>query len=215
MADVKTIVDFDALQQMPRMGGEWPPIWRAACQVLFINGFSPKQISTELKQIDGPSDGAISSWANDEDWYRERDEYTREVVRKSLDKTQSDAVDAVSRHLKELRLAQARLTQEIAGKAVTSKSLEGAVSALVTAIKAERQVLGINRESGDVTIQDNRVQTIVTSLTNVPAERRDEYFAAMRAKFEAEKAITQIASGEVEGKTTRSALYDKQQANAD
>jgi hypothetical protein len=210
MADVdlkKLGINFDYLNSLPRggLGREWSAPWRIACQVLFVNGFNASAIEKMLK---GPRAPTIYQWANEGDWLTERDKFIRETATKALEASQETAVDVNQRHIKALMVMQNAGMVAIAKNHVSAKSLEGTIQSVISAMRAERDILGLGGGTPNPTIiNDNRVQSVVASFGDVPIDKLDEYFILQRQRLEIDNRINQIVGSEsdtiIDGDTTK------------
>jgi hypothetical protein len=184
-------IDLSQLHSFPRggHGKEWPVPWRVACEVLFVNGLTPGEIQ---RQLDGPDRRTIYEWSEAGGWLAKRDAHIRDVAKKALAQSAESQVAIVERHLKALRTIQNAAMISVVKKKVEGKTLEGVMQAVVSAIRMERTVLGLN-DGPEVVVADNRVQAFVMQLDSVPPEQREAYFAAMRQKFEIEERLNQLS----------------------
>jgi hypothetical protein len=188
-------VDVDYLRSLPRgrPGVEWPVAWKMGCKILFIAGFNPVNIEQMLQ---GPNRQTIYTWADAGDWITERDKFIADTTKKALDKAQDSVADINARHIKALQTAQNAGMLAIVGNKVQAKSLEGTISAVIQAIKAERDISQIGGGNGNQTIIDQRIQVVQTTLDQVPPERIAEFLDLQRKRMELDDEINAFSSGE-------------------
>lgn len=180
-------VDLHTLLSLPPGGGgrPWPAAFVAAAETMYLNGFLPREIH---KALDVPED-TLSSWVNRYGWLARRDVHQRKLAEQALAVSADGQIEIINRHLKFLRAAQNAAMTAVLQRKVEAKTLEGIITALVTVVRAEREVLGISQPEGAVT--DNRVQTYVNQL-NLSPEQREEFFDLQRAKFELDEKINAL-----------------------
>lgn len=199
-----------AVTPQGKAGREWPPLWRAAVQALFVNGFTPEGINAALDvNIDRAT---IYGWANEGSWYAAREKYQASVANRAIQRAEESAVDTTERHIKSLRATQAALLRGIANKDTPVKSIEAATAALVASIKAERQIRGL-AGAADVTIANENGGPVfdLESLDKLDPDSRRRAFALYQKKMEIENELNALASGEttvIEG-----SLVDDEQDN--
>ena len=204
MSDISQIdlrrfgIDTEMLRLLPSPETgikNWPPAFQAAAEALFINGFGPSQIA---RALNGPKVTTIHHWAEVGGWFAKRDEQTRVLAAKATAAVEGDQVEVIARHIKLLLTMQTAAMRSLVGHGgkapVEGKSMEGVISALVMAIRTERQVLGLSDTEGQPTQNNTYVTNLVQQL-NVPAEKRGEMFELMRQKFELEGKLTSLTGG--------------------
>lgn len=190
-------IDYDMLESVGRgrPGQPWSPLWRTACEALFVAGVTPDLIERKLK---GPQRAAIYEWASVGGWLAKRDEHQRKIAEKALENSMEGAVETTSRHIKALRAMQNAGMLEILKKRVVGKSLEGTTTAIISAIRAERSILGLDGgEEGQTpttTIIDQRIQTITADLDKIPNDQRAEFFELSRQRLELDDKMRKFAS---------------------
>lgn len=200
-------VDTDYLKQLPRgsAGVNWAPAWKSAIHTLYIAGIPPLMIVKELP--DGPSKDSIYIWARDGKWDDERNEFQRKVTEKALAQVEETEVQVNARHLKALKAAEYSALSAIAQRSVQAKTLEGTISSLVMAIKAERQVRGM-QDTPEVEV--NNTQFNLTSLgvdldmlDRLPPDQREKALELQRQRIEIQAQINALSAGGqiVEGHT--------------
>lgn len=192
-------IDLEYLNRNKREGkSPWPVSWRIACETLYVNGFTPKQVRAMLGE-NSPPVTVIAEWSAEGDWTEKRDKFKEDLARRVLNNSADSQAAVISRHLKQIRAAQGKLMGAIANpdatKNVEAKSLEGAVAALVQLVRLERSILNLENDQTNITVNDNRVQTLVGQL-DIPEDRREEWFEAQRRKFQAEEELSRIQQTE-------------------
>jgi len=187
-------IDFDYLKGLPLGGGgrEWPAPWAVAAKILFVNGFSARDIEDILQ---GPKRITIYSWIDKYKWQEERDKYMQELAEKALVASQETQVEVNQRHLKSLIAMQNAAILPILNRQVQPKSLEGTMTAAISAMRMERDILGLAGGTPETTIlQDNRVQTVLTSLDGIPTDKLEEFFALQQKKMELDGEIANLTT---------------------
>ena len=197
-------IDLEALRLVPTAGvgrRAWPPLWRAAVETLFVNGFSPDAINTALGiSIDRST---IYDWANENGWWVKREEFQKRVAQTALAKVEESAADITARQVKGLRAFQATLLKGLTSANGQTppgiKTLEGATAAYVTAVKAERQIRGM-AGGADVTVETkgggDTLNIDLDSLDRLPPEARERAFELYRRRMELEEELNALATGE-------------------
>ncbi len=198
-------IDLGALNLVEKggVGGRaWPPLWKAAVEALFVNGFSPDAINAALKtNIDRSS---IYDWANAGQWWQRREEFQHRVTQKALALTEESAVDVTTRQIKGLRAFQSTLLRGITatGNPPSIKTLEGATAAYVTAVKAERQIRGLGG-AADVTVETKNgnnggdvFDIDLDALDKLPEAARERALEIYRRKMELEEELHALTTGD-------------------
>ena len=183
-------IDLDLLEAVGERGSHERahPVTIGYCRTLFIAGYKPKDIVAILGDGISPATGSILKYADEGGWLEERDAFQRRLSDNALKQLEEDQKSVSERHLKALRVAQSVATIAIQKSDPSDVKFSEAAAALVNLIKAERQIRGIAEPETQI---DNRTQTINVT-TELPAEKRQEYFDLMRKKFEVEQEISEL-----------------------
>lgn len=190
-------VDVAYLQNLPRgrAGVEWPPAWKMACKMIFVAGYNPANIE---EMLDGPNRQTIYEWAQRDEWAKEREDFIAKTETKIKEKMSETLADVNSRHLRALQTMQNAGMLAIVEKKVTAKTLEGTISAVISAIRAERDVSKMTGGNSNTTINnDNRIQSIVLSMDDIPPDKIDEFLELNRKKIELEDQMNSLTKATI------------------